>query len=144
MMAPKAGSAGATATATATVMDDPDKEKLQTFRSLPKLAEYCGVKDDEGFKAWLKGPLFQPTFQQLYDEAIAPQQQKASEAGKGRPRTMNAKTIESAMQLGEAYGSRMRKPGLRLESGGVEDAVLLVLLSPGVAGDLCTQYLSRQ
>ena len=104
-MAPKAGSAGATATAT--VMDDPDKEKPQTFRSLPKLAEYCGVKDVEGFKAWLKGPLFQPTFQQLYDEAIAPQQQKASEAGKGRPRTMNAKTIESAMQLGEADGRQM-------------------------------------
>jgi hypothetical protein len=33
---------------------------------------------------------------------------------------------------------------LRLESDGPEDAVLLVLLSPGVAGDLCTQYLSRQ
>jgi len=54
-MAPTSGSAGATATAT--VMDDPDKEKPQTFRSLPKLAEYCGVKDAEGFKAWLKGPL---------------------------------------------------------------------------------------
>jgi hypothetical protein len=105
MMAPKAGSTGATATAT--VMDDPDKEKPQTLRSLPKLAEYCGVKDVEGFKAWLKGPLFQPTFQQLYDEVIVPQQQKANEAGKGRRRTMNAKTIESAMQLGEAHGSRM-------------------------------------
>jgi len=34
--------------------------------------------------------------------------------------------------------------GLRLESGGQEDAVLLVLLSLGVVGDLCTQYLSRQ
>lgn len=106
-MAPKAGSAGATATATATVMDDPGKEKPQTFRSLPKLAEYCGVKDVEGFRAWLKGPLFQPTFQQLYDEAIAPQQQKASETGRGRPRTMNAKTVESVLQIGEAHGNRM-------------------------------------
>jgi len=35
-------------------------------------------------------------------------------------------------------------PSLRLESGGQEDAVLLVLLSPGVVGDLCTQYLSRE
>jgi len=74
MMASKAGRAGATATVMATVMDGPDKEKPQTFRSLSKLAEYCGVKDVEGFKTWLKRPLFQ----QLYDEAIAPQQQKAS------------------------------------------------------------------
>jgi hypothetical protein len=107
MMAPKAGSTGATAMATATVMDDPDTEKPQTFRSLSKLAEYCGVKDVEGFKTWLNGSLFQPTFQQFYDEAIAPQQQKASGAGKDRPRAMNAKTIESVMQLGEAHGSRM-------------------------------------
>jgi hypothetical protein len=107
MMAPKAGSAGAAAMETTTVIGDPDKEKPQTFRSLSKLAEYCGVKDVEGFKTWLKGSLFQPIFQQLYDEAIAPQQQKASGAGKGRPRTMNAKTVESAMQLGEAHGSRM-------------------------------------
>jgi hypothetical protein len=81
MMAPKAASADATAAATVT--DDPDKEKPQTFRSLSKLAEYCGAKDVKGFKAWLKGPLFQPTFQQLYDETIAPQQQKASGTGKG-------------------------------------------------------------
>ena len=103
MMAPKAGSAGATAMA----MDDPDKEKPQTFYSLSKLAEYCGVKDVEDFKTWLKGPLFQPTFQELYDEAIALQQRKASWASKGRPLTMDAKTIESVMQHGEAYGSRI-------------------------------------
>jgi hypothetical protein len=33
---------------------------------------------------------------------------------------------------------------LRLEFGGQEDAVLLGLLSLGVADDLCTRYLSRQ
>jgi hypothetical protein len=48
-MAPKAASAGATAAATVT--DDPDKEKPQTFRSLSKLAEYCGAKDVKAFKA---------------------------------------------------------------------------------------------
>ena len=37
-----------------------------------------------------------------------------------------------------------RGSGLRLESGGQKDAVLLVLSYLGVADDLCTQYLSRQ
>jgi hypothetical protein len=36
-----------------------------------------------------------------------------------------------------------RRLALRLESGGLEDAVLLALLSLGVEDDLCTQYLSQ-
>jgi hypothetical protein len=40
--------------------------------------------------------------------------------------------------------SANRRASLRLESGGQEDAVLLGLLSLGVADDLYTQYLSRK
>ena len=83
-------------------MDDSlDKETPKSFTAKSKLSQYLNL-DEKTFDTWVQGPLFQDAFQELLNDCIKPEQEKAEAAH--RPRGPSATAVEVAMNGGEAHG----------------------------------------